>query len=87
MGIFMELRCEGRGDGRDKYSGTRCISDDNNGPHSFCDDTLKSTSIGWRDIQAEAKADGWKKLKDGWVCPNCLKHEASLVEGNADGNS
>lgn len=84
MAIFMELRCELRGDGRWEHSGTRCWSDDNDGPHSFGSDSKKSAADCYGEIVKQAKECGWKKRKEGWVCPNCLKHEASLVEGNAD---
>ncbi|HEN3589471.1 TPA: hypothetical protein U5E11_004102 [Yersinia enterocolitica] len=87
MAIFMELRCELRGEGRCEFSGTRCWSDDNNGPSLTCYDTKKSAANGVDSLAYQAKNAGWEKRKEGWVCPNCLKHEAKLVEGNADGNS
>lgn len=84
MTIFMELRCESRGECRSESSGTRCWSDDNEGPQTSCLATKKGSSLGFDELVAQAKQSGWEKRSDGWVCPNCLKHEASLVEGNAD---
>lgn len=84
MGIFMELRCELRGEGLPESSGVRCWSDDNEGPMAHGFSSKKGAADCYGEIVRQAKEAGWKKKKDGWVCPNCLKREASLVEGNAN---
>ena len=75
MAIWMELRCELRGDGR-RESDDRCLSDDNTGPHGMALDSCRSASLSATELFEEAKIDGWKRTKEGWVCPNCLNHAA-----------
>lgn len=77
MAIWMEIRCEKRGDGRtDK---TRCWSDDNSGPTGMAADDQRSVVDVLREMQIEARRANWKRTRDGWVCPACIKHEA-LIE-------
>lgn len=68
----MELRCGRLGDG--DGNGERCLSADNNGPMIMASDTCKSASITATKLFTEAKENGWKHTKDGWVCPICLKN-------------
>lgn len=71
MAIWIELRCEKRGEGREKWN-EPCWSDENNGPGEMADDTKTSVEKTLTFLATEAKKAGWKKLKEGWVCPCCL---------------
>lgn len=72
MAIFISLRCEGRGEGRSPFNGTRCWSDDNDDPFVMADDTKKSASDCLSELFKDAESGGWKRTKTGWMCPNCL---------------
>jgi hypothetical protein len=36
-------------------------------------DTKASILDTVRELEAEARKDGWKKTREGWVCPFCVK--------------
>ncbi|MEM8519477.1 hypothetical protein [Janthinobacterium sp. CAN_S7] len=74
MAIWMEVRCETRGDGRSGE--TRCWSDDNSGPAGMAADDQRSVLEVLREMQIEARRAGWKRTRDGWMCPACIKHAA-----------
>lgn len=81
MAIWIELRCERRGDGRRESSGTRCWSDDNSGPGYLADDNREGMASTYKDLKDSALSGGWKNIRgEGWVCPNCLKHESLVKE-------
>lgn len=85
MTILMELRCEKRGEGRNEDN-NRCWSDDNDGPHSHGRDSKKGAADCYAEIAKQTTDSGWVKRKEGWVCPNCLKHQADFtVEGDDNG--
>lgn len=66
MAIWIELRCEDRGgDNPD------CDSDSNNDPGGLANDNQQSALYILGRVAKEAKACGWKKTKDGWICPKC----------------
>lgn len=74
MAIWIELRCERRGEGLDLSSGKRCWSGDNNGPGEMADDTLASMSSVYQFLRQDATKAGWKLIRgEGWVCPCCAK--------------
>lgn len=78
MAIWIELRCERRGEGLDASSGTRCWSDDNHGPGEMADDTLASMSSVYQFLKQDAANAGWELVRgEGWVCPSCVKGEPS----------
>ena len=52
----------------------RCYSLDNIGPMDMAEDNRASLLETMRFLEQEARGDGWKKTKDGWVCPFCAKH-------------
>ncbi|MBX8914269.1 hypothetical protein [Enterobacter ludwigii] len=83
MAIWMELRCERRGEGRSSRENP-CFSDENSGPMLMADDTKKGVSVVAGDLFEEARIDGWKRLKEGWVCPNCIAYEASAGTGKGE---
>ncbi|ECH9540619.1 hypothetical protein ABN36_18325 [Salmonella enterica subsp. enterica] len=78
MAIWLELRCERRGEGRSS-SDKPCLSDENNGPMLMAGDTKKSAALVAGELFDEAKNDGWELYKEGWICPNCLAYARSLV--------
>lgn len=85
MAIWIELRCERRGNGRSEYERDYyCWSDGNSGPGELTGDTRKDMSDTYNFLSKAAKASGWKnKRGEGWVCPCCLAYEAK-VEANHD---
>lgn len=74
MALWMEIRCEERGDGREQ---NRCWSDDNNGPMDMSPDDNASILATMKSLREEATKLGWKRAKnDGWVCPGCIANAA-----------
>lgn len=77
MATWIEIRCENRTDpsseGRGLKVGDRCLSHDNSGPMDMAGDTRASILDTVRELEAEARNDGWKKTREGWVCPFCVK--------------
>jgi hypothetical protein len=73
MATWLELRCENRSTkSADGPEGRRCWSDDNIGPMEMASDNRESLLETVRQIEQDARAMGWKKTRDGWVCPYCL---------------
>lgn len=77
MATWIELRCENRAypssEGRGLNVGDRCLSHDNAGPMEMAGDTRANILETVRELEAEARKDGWKKTREGWVCPFCVK--------------
>lgn len=75
MGVWIELRCERRGEGRSEFSEDRCWSDDNEGPGELAGDSQKSIAATFSNITKDAASSGWKHVRgEGWVCPCCLAY-------------
>ena len=73
MGTWIEFRCEKRG-GRTGYLETeRCWSDTNSGPMEMAEDTRASVIETLRLLEKQARSSGWKKTKEGWICPHCAE--------------
>lgn len=82
MAIWLEVRCERRGDGRSPYHGFRCWSDDNNGPGLMADDNQSSVLKVLTELNNDCISAGWIKFRgEGWVCPACLAYEKQQDEG------
>lgn len=77
MATWIEFRCENRtepsSEGRGLKVGDRCLSHDNAGPMEMAGDTKASILDTVRELEAEARKDGWKKTREGWVCPFASK--------------
>lgn len=73
MATWLELRCEMReetfADG--DYDG-RCWSHDNRGPMDMADDNRASLLETIRAMEEAGRSIGWKKTREGWVCPFCV---------------
>lgn len=77
MGTWIELRCEERSDAVEGYGlevGETCLSSVNAGPMGMANDTRESQVSVLRELEAEARSDGWVKRPAGWVCPFCVRH-------------
>lgn len=81
MAVYMELRCELRGEGRSDE--TCCWSDENTGPWSMALDTKKSTAETTTEIFTMARDAGWKRINGDWVCPGCQENLAKVKQGQA----
>jgi hypothetical protein len=70
MGIWMEIRCEGR---LDDGAAKECHSSDNSGPSEMADDTAISVAATLRLLNQDARSgtNPWRKTKVGWFCPAC----------------
>lgn len=74
--IWMEFRCENRTnpDRPQAQFGPRCWSDTNTGPMDGTGaDTQADVLATYRDLCNDAIKAGWKRRKDGWTCPDCVK--------------
>ena len=69
MGTWIEIRCEAQKPPRSHHN--RCWSFDNSGPHGMASDTQEAILRAVRDLNREAARTGWKRTRDGWVCPHC----------------
>lgn len=68
MPIWIEIRCSVF-----NLQGLRCWSADNNGPMQASGEgkmSIRSTLV---NLNTEAKRTGWRRTRDGWVCPACVK--------------
>lgn len=65
MSIWLEIRCERR-------TNPGCFSDANHGPMQLSSDDNASVLSSVRDMRKDAKGAGWKKLREGLVCPACF---------------
>lgn len=84
MAIWMEIRCELRGDG-EHHPVMRCESADNAGPMTMVDDDKKSFDAGFRILREQALNGGWKRFAKhgGWVCPAC-QHRIKKERGQEE---
>lgn len=80
MAIFISLRCGLRGEGRDKSTGTRCWSDDNDDPWELAADNRRSVSDSLTVLYGHAYDAGWRLIKGEWICPCCIKHSATQTD-------
>lgn len=65
MGTWIEIRCDTFGDD--------CYSARNHGPTGMSGDTAQDALSKLRTLGKEARESGWKKNREGWVCPSCAK--------------
>ncbi len=74
MPVWMELRCDARStpDAERREGDQRCWSHRNAGPMDLAADDQRSVLSVTRDLFAAAKAGGWKRTRDGWICPACV---------------
>lgn len=78
MGFWMELRCESRTDAvLDTDPAQQCWSHVNQGPMQEASDSQASVLSAYRDLAAEARSTGWKRTRQGWICPFCAKVTAT----------
>lgn len=69
MGIWVELHCDNRAPVAFATGGTACVSGSGNQPGAM---TLKRPMETLRQLQRQAKLDGWLTAADGrMTCPNC----------------
>lgn len=75
MAVWIELRCERRGEYPDAITyEDRCWSDDNHGPGLLADDNAGSIARTYAMVKQDALNSGWQHTRsEGWVCPNCAK--------------
>ena len=71
MGIWIELRCEERKNPSGFSQSERCYSSINSGPMGMAGDTRNKVLNLLEQLYNEARKSGWKKKKNGWVCPFC----------------
>lgn len=69
MSIWMELRCDGRGESRKKNP---CFSDNNIGPMENLGNSKAYLAAGHAEIVHQATSSGWKLIKGEWYCPACV---------------
>lgn len=83
MGVWMELRCEGRVDDESFPRSSRqpgCWSHKNAGPMGEAVETQAGVAQALRTLGKEAQASGWIKSWDGWLCPVCAARRRSLSD-------
>jgi hypothetical protein len=74
--IWMEFRCENRTNPErpQERFGPRCWSDTNYGPmDGTAVDTQADVLATLKGLCADAVKSGWRRRKDGWTCPDCMR--------------
>lgn len=79
MGIWIELRCDAREQPTGYAPKERCFSAVNDGPSGMVDHRVASALSLLRRLEKDAKALGWKKTREGWVCPHCASVRAGVA--------
>jgi len=74
VAIWMELRCERRGEGRSSRSNP-CFSDENSGPMLMADDTKKGVSVVAGDLF-------WKPPRRGFLSLRATMHTSETGTKN-----
>ncbi len=86
MGIWIEFRCEDRteewANGRPNH---RCWSNDNAGPMDMASDNMQSIRETVSALSDDARRSGWKKTRNGWICPHCAKARAAGLPTQPEG--
>lgn len=75
MGIWIEYRCENRtndSSGESLREMHRCWSHDNRGPMDMAEDNRARVAEVLTALDDEARSLGWKKTREGWICPFCV---------------
>ncbi len=67
MSIWMELRCDGDG------TADHCWSNKNNGPMESAPHHRDRLWATVRRLEAAGLREGWRRTRDGWLCPVCAK--------------
>lgn len=76
MSTWLELRCERRVGADSALRGSRrCWSHDNAGPAGMAHDNAKSVARVFASIGRGATKAGWKRTREGWVCPACISEQ------------
>lgn len=72
MSTWLEIRCENLYDSSFGHKpNERCWSSDGKSPNSVSDDGQADVMLTLRRISGEARAAGWVKKREGWLCPYC----------------
>lgn len=79
MGIFMEVRCEGRGD----VDG--CHSDQNADSQTMASENVRSVSEALAFLKNDSLNSGWVLHKGELYCPVCAKAKAWDAAGIGKG--
>lgn len=77
MAVFMEVRCEGRGDVRG------CHSDENADAQTMATENIKSISAALAFLKEDSLRNGWVLHKGELYCPVCAKAKAWEMVGVA----
>lgn len=75
MGIWIEIRCEGRAG-----NNSGCWSDSNHDPGRMSKETNASLMSVKQELEKDARDAGYKRYKDGWYCPACVSTQAAHKE-------
>lgn len=63
MAIWLELRCDLNSPG--------CYSAQNNGPMVLSTNVRATVVLNLVSLETQAIAEGWVRIRGGFVCPNC----------------
>lgn len=65
MSVWLELHCTWR------LAEAHCFTDLNNNEQTLSNDGQVALITAYRHVENNARAKGWIRTTDGWVCPNC----------------
>ena len=74
MGLWIELHCDVRNMEEHEPTGElRCWTHVNANEGVLVGNTGGDARWALRDLAARAKALGWKRTREGWQCPACVR--------------
>jgi len=75
MAIWIEIHCDVRWGGPCEPGRLEpfCATNNGDNPGALSSNPLARVHRALTNIKADAIERGWKKTKEGWVCPGCQK--------------
>jgi hypothetical protein len=73
MSFWLELHCDKLCDGKIDYMAA-CRTHRNDNPAIGSLNTCSALLATKKHVEKSARSGGWKKTKDGWICPGCQRY-------------
>lgn len=75
MAFWIELHCDKKIDGSNRYGEPACYSHQADGPGVLTYNTNVQVVAALRALRKDALRLGWKRDGQIWICPNCWEAE------------
>ena len=77
MGYWIEIICDVRTPSENARYEAHCWSNRNANPGVLSNNTAGERSAAIRMMEAEARENGWRRRRSGWICPGCIAAQES----------